>query len=163
MEIKDGRMEQDGTFKLQVFRATGNPVLPYKSEPPIFAKNLFVFDGMKYLAKFQSTSPGSVMNNMLVGTISTAATLSNVVSGFGEVARVVMATRTSTNNILTEVATFGGFLNGITSVALREVGVTNDSRSGNFGELRSRSTFSSVVLADSDQLRVEYSTTCGSI
>lgn len=160
--VDGGRVTQDGVFKLEVFRATGNRFMPYKSEEPVFAKNLFVNVGMDYLATFQSTTPGSVMNHMLVGTISTAATLTNVVSGFGEVARVTMATRTAANNILTEVATFGGFLHGITSVSLREIGVVNHASSGPNGTLRSRSVFASIILADSDQLRVEYATTVGS-
>ena len=162
MEIKDGRITQDGVFKLVVFRATGNPLVPYKAEAPIFAKNLFVNAGMDYLALFQSTTPGSVMNHMLVGTISTAATLSNVVGSMGEVSRVTMAARTAAANILTEVATFGGFLHGITSVSLREVGIVNHAGSGPNGSLRSRSVFASVILADSDQLRIEYATTVGS-
>ena len=160
--IDAGRITQDGVFKLQVFRATGNKFMPYKADEPVFAKNLFVNAGMDYLAAFQSTAPGSVMNHMLVGTISTAATLSNVVGSMGEVARVTMATRTALNNILTEVATFGGALHGITSVSLREIGVVNHAGSGPNGTLRSRSVFASIILADSDQLRVEYATTCGS-
>jgi hypothetical protein len=156
------RIIQDGVFTLTVFRATGNPKAPYKEEPPIFAKNLFTNEGMDYLALFQSTTPGSVMNHMAVGTVSTAATLTNVVDSMGEVARVTMATRTAANNILTEVATFGGSLHGITSVSLREVGVVNHASSGPNGELRSRSVFAAVVLANSDQLRIEYATTVGS-
>lgn len=161
MQIRDSRITQDGVFKLTVFRATGNAQVPYVAEKPIYSKNLFVNEGMDYLAKFQSTAPGSVMNHMLVGTVSTAATLTDVVTTIKEVARVTMATRTATNNILTEVATFGGNLNGITSVSLREVGIANHASSGN-GTLRSRSVFAAVILADSDQLRIEYSTTCGS-
>ena len=160
--IDGGHMNQDGTFKLQVFRATGDQTVPYKAEAPFYSKNLFVNVGMDYLALFQSTTPGSVMNHMLVGTISTAATLSDVVGSMGEVARVTMATRTALNNILTEVATFGGNLHGITSVVLREVGVVNHAGSGPNGTLRSRSIFSAVTLAASDQLRIEYQTTCGS-
>lgn len=152
---------QDGVFKIQVFRATGNAQFPYQAEKAQFVKNLFVNQGMDYLASFQSTSPGSVMNHMAVGTISTAATLTDVVTTAGEVARVTMATRTATNNILTEVATFGGNLHGITSVVLREVVVANHAGSGQ-GAIRSRSVFAAVTLAASDQLRIEYQTTVGS-
>lgn len=101
------------------------------------------------------------MNHMAVGTVSTAATLTDVVTTMGEVARATMATRTATNNILTEVATFGGALHSITSLSLREVGVLNHATSGN-GTMRSRSVFAAVVLANSDQLRIEYQTTVGS-
>jgi hypothetical protein len=160
-KIDGGMIDQNGRFKLTVFRATGNAQIPYKAEPPIYAKNLFVNAGMDYLALFQSTTPGSVMNHMAVGTISTAATLTDVVTTMGEVARATMATRTAANNILTEVATFGGNLHGITSVVLREVGVLNHATSGN-GTMRSRSVFAAVTLAASDQLRIEYQTTVGS-
>ena len=159
--IDGGHMNQDGTFKLQVFRATGDLVMPYKAEEPFYAKNLFVNAGMDYLAMFQSTAPGSVMNHMAVGTISTAATLTDVVTTMGEVARVTMATRIASANILTEVATFGGALHSITSLSLREIGVLNHAGSG-AGTLRSRSVFAAVILANSDQLRIEYQTTVGS-
>jgi len=159
--INAGRQDQEGIFKLQVFRATGNAQVPYKPEPAFYVKNLFVNQGMDYLAAFQSTSPGSVMNHMAVGTISTAATLTDVVTTMGEVSRVTMATRIAAANILTEVATFGGNLNGITSVVLREVGVFNHAGSG-AGTMRSRSVFAAVTLAASDQLRIEYATTVGS-
>jgi hypothetical protein len=157
-EMKDRvvSFEQQAEVFLKVTRADG------KEENYGPYHNLFVNAGMDYLAKFQSTSPGSVMNHMLIGTISTAATLTNVVGSMGEVARVTMATRTATNNILTEVASFAGATNGITSVALREVGVVNHAGSGPNGDLRSRTVFSSVVLADSDFLSVSYQTTVGS-
>lgn len=161
VKFDGGRVTQDGIFKLQVFRATGDAVVPYRAEQPFYVKNLFVNQGMDYLATFQSTAPGSVMNHMAVGTISTAATLTDVVTTMGEVARVTMATRTATNNILTEVATFGGALHSITSLSLREVGVLNHAGSGQ-GTMRSRSVFAAVVLANSDQLRIEYQTTVGS-
>ena len=73
-----------------------------------------------------------------------------------------MATRTSAANILTEVCTFAGNADPLTSESIVEVGVTNFPDSGPNGELRSRSVFSAVVLADSDFLRIEYATTVGS-
>lgn len=149
----DGQF-QSGYFKLTVQRADG------KLEDAGTWPNLFVTEGQNYLAAFQSTAPGSVMNHMLVGTISTAVSYNNVVGSFGEVARVTMATRTAAVNVLTEVATFAGGLNGITSVVLREVGVTNDARSGPNGTLRSRTVFAAVTLAASDFLNIQYSSTC---
>ena len=145
-----------GEIHISVFRGDG------KIEDHGIWPNLFVNEGMDYLADFQATTVTSVMNHMLVGTTSTAATLTDVVNSLGEVSRNTMATRTSAANILTEVCTFAGDADAITSVILREVGVTNDARSGNFGELRSRSIFSAVTLAASDFLRIEYQTTVGS-
>ncbi len=156
MEVKDQGPQIKGVFKLTVFRADGT--IEDKGDWP----NLFVNEGMDYLADFQATTVTSVMNHMLVGTISTAATLSDVVGSMGEIARNTMATRTAAANVLTEVATFAGNADTITSESIVEVGILNDARSGPFGELRSRSVFSAVVLADSDFLRVEYQTTVGS-
>lgn len=161
-KLNGGNISQNGVFKLTVYRATGDPQVPYRAEDAGTWPNLFVNAGMDYLALFQSTTPGSVMNHMLVGTISTAATLTDVVGSMGEVARVTMATRTAANNILTEVATFGGAQHSITSLSLREVGVVNHASSGPNGTLRSRSVFAAVILANSDQLRIEYQTTVGS-
>ena len=145
-----------GEAKLTVFRADG------KVEDHGKWPNLFVNEGMDYLADFQDTTPGSVMNHMVVGTVSTVATLTDVVDSMGEIARNTMATRTSAANILTEVCTFAGNADTLTSESIVEVGITNHAGSGPNGELRSRSVFSSVVLADSDFLRIEYQTTVGS-
>lgn len=148
--------QQAQKVSLHVMRADG------KEENYGPYHNLFLNSGMDWLAAYQSSSPGSAMLYMLVGTISTAATLTNVVGSMGEVARKLSATRTASNNILTEVATFGGAANGITSVSLREVGVTNHAGSGPNGDLRSRTVFAAVILADSDMLRIQYETTVGS-
>ena len=125
-------------------------------------ENLFLNSGMDWLAMYQSTTPGSAMNHMAVGTRSTAATLTDVVGSMGEVARATMATRIASDNILYEVATFGGFASNIASVSLREVVVANNATSGPTGASRSRTVFASIVLANSDLLRIEYQTTCGS-
>jgi hypothetical protein len=148
-------MDQQGKFTLRVFRADG------RTEEQV-VDNLFVSQGMTYLAALQSTTTTSVMNYMLVGTISTAATLTDVNTTMGEVDRNIMASRVNVANILTEVCTFAGGLDGLTNLVLREVGVTNDARSGGFGSLRSRSTFATITLAASDFLQIQYSTTVGS-
>ena len=143
-------------FKLTVFRADG------KVEDHGEWPNLFVNEGMDYLAAFQGTSAGSVMNHMVVGTVSTAASLTDVVDSMGEIARNTMATRTSAANVLTEVCTFAGNTDTITSESIVEVGVVNHAGSGPNEDLRSRSVFAAVVLADSDFLKIEYATTVGS-
>ena len=148
------RLDQQGKYRLRVYRADG------RIDDGGIWDNLFVNDGMDYLAAFQSTSPGSVMNHMHVGTVSTAATLTDTVLGGQVGSRVAMATRTAAGNILTEVATFGGATTGITSLVLREVGVFNHSTSG--GTMRSRTVYASITLGDSDVLRIDYRTTVGS-
>ena len=148
-------IDQQGKFFLTVYRADG------KIEDGGAWDNLFVNAGMDYLATFQSTSPGSVMQHMHVGTVSTAATLTDTVLGGQVGSRVAMATRTTAgSNVLTEVATWGGATTGITSLVLREVGVFNHSTSG--GTMRSRTVYAAITLGDSDQLRIDYRTTVGS-
>lgn len=122
-------------------------------------KNLFTGAGATYLAAFQSTSPGSVVNHMSVGTGTTAAALldTTLVGQVGS--RATMATRANVANVLSEVATFAGFLSGVTSLVLREVGCFN-ATSG--GTMRSRAVFSAITLADSDFLQLTYRTTVGS-
>lgn len=127
-------------------------------------RNLFVQRGMSYLAAFQSTAPGSVMNHMHVGTGTTAATLSDIALVGAVGSRVTMASRTVTganSNILSEVATFAGFLTGITSAVLREIGIFNHATTG--GDMRSRAVYAAITLGDSDFLQVNYRTTVGSI
>jgi hypothetical protein len=155
MKINEGNITQHGVFNFTILRADGK--VEKFSSP-----NLFTSQGGTYLAQLQSTTTTSVMNYMAVGTGTVAATLSDVVGSMGEVARRIMATRTNAANILTEVATFAGNTNGITSVVLREVGVTNHANSGPNGELRSRSVFSAVTLGASDFLSISYATTVGS-
>jgi hypothetical protein len=155
MKIIDRPITADGVFHFTITRADGK-------QEKFSSPNLFLTEGGTWLAALQSSSPDSAMLHLAVGTVSTAATLNNVVGSLGEVARVSFATRTNVLNVLTEVATFAGNTNGITSVVLREVGVTNHPNSGPNGKLRSRSVFSAVTLGASDFLQVSYQTTVGS-
>lgn len=145
-------------FHLEVLRADG------KLEDHGWWKNLFVQQGMSYLATLQSTTVVSQMNFMNVGTVSTAATLSDSALTGAVGSRATMASRTVTGancNILSEVATFSGFISGIKSLVLREIGIFNANVSG--GVMRSRAVFASITLADSDFLQVTYQTTVGSM
>ena len=157
MDIKENQY-QEGMVKETVHRADGSVEVQW-------SKNLFLNQGMDYLAAFQSTTVTSVMNYMIVGTATVAATLTDVATTMGEIDRNIMATRTSPalSNVLTEVATFAGGLDSITSASIRELGVINDARSGGFGSLRSRTVFgSAIVLASSDFVNFSYVTTVSS-
>ena len=126
--------------------------------------NLFVRRGMSYLAALQSTLPSSVMNHMHLGSGTVAATLTDIFLASQTGSRALMASRLVTganSNILTEVATFAGFLSGITSVAITELGIFNHASSG--GDMRSRAVFAPMTFGDSDYLLVNYRTTVGSI
>lgn len=126
--------------------------------------NLFVQKGMSYLATLQSTFVVSVMNHMHLGLSGTAVTLTDTYLGGQVGSRSTMASRAVTGvncNILTEVATVSGFLTGVTSLVLREIGIFNHATSG--GDMRSRAVFASITLADSDFLQINYRTTVGSM
>ena len=155
--MNDGvRIKHD--FKFFIVRHDG------RVEETPWQDNLFVRRGMSYLAALQSTTPNSVMNHMHLGSGTTVATLTDIFLAAQTGSRVAMASRgvTGTNsNILTEVATFAGFLSGVTSVPLTEIGIFNHASSG--GDLRSRAVFASITLGDSDYLQVNYRTTVGSI
>lgn len=145
-------------FKFFITRADGS------TEESGWIDNLFVQRGMSYLARLQSTDVVSAMNFMHVGTGTVAATLSDIALGGQVGSRAVMSSRLVTgpnSNILTEVATFAGFLNGITSLSIRELGIFNQASSG--GDMRSRAVFAPYVLADTDYLQITYRTTVGSI
>lgn len=145
-------------FKFFITRANGQ-----QEETPWY-DNLFVQRGMSYLARLQSTDVVSAMNFMHVGTGTVAATLSDIALGGAVGSRATMASRLVTganSNILTEVATFAGFLSGISSVVLREIGIFNATPTG--GDMRSRAVYAAITLADSDALQVTYRTTVGSM
>jgi len=152
-ELDEFSIPVKGEISFVVKRADG------KVEDLGWTKNLVTISGQDWMAAYFSSSPGSAMAYMDVGTVSTAVTLadSNITGRVGS--RVAIATKTSASNVLTEVCTFAGFVTGITSLVLREVGGLN-ATSG--GTLRARTVFSSITLADSDFLQVSYRTTVGS-
>lgn len=144
---------------LEVFRADGG----YERQE---RRNLVVNGGMDYLASRVGSSvftTNSAMNYMAIGTVSTAATLTNTTLT-GEISRKVLSTNASSvsiGNVWTAVATWAGFADTVTSRQIVETGTFNAAGSG-AGIMLQRLTFSSVVLADSDFLRVTIETTVGS-
>ena len=153
-KVLDGEIVTRGEVNPIVYRADG------KVEDTGWFHNLFTGAGATYLAAFQSTSPGSVMNHMHVGTGTAAPALLDTALAGAVGSRATMQSRANVLNVLTEVCTFAGFVSGITSLVLREVGIFNAPISG--GTMRSRATFSAITLADSDFLSLSYRTTCGS-
>ena len=157
---------QDGKIQAIVYRADEGrrPGIDGRIEE-YWNSNLFVNQGMDWLAAFQSTAPGSAMNHMMVGSCTNAVSLTCRVTSLGELKRNTMATRVanSGSNILTETCSFGGSIDGLTSLGILVIGVTNDARSGNFGELRSASVQGTpIVLGNSDTVLFNYITTVGS-
>lgn len=154
--MQDNYVAIKGSIHPVIFRADG------RVEDLGWTDNLFVGAGMAYLAALQSTTVTSQCNWMSVGTGTTAATLTDL-QLIGQVgSRSVMASRTTGGtslNVLTEVCTFSGFLSGVTSLVLREVGAFNAPTGGT---MRSRAVYAQIILADSDFLQLSYRTTVGS-
>jgi hypothetical protein len=125
--------------------------------------DLIVNPGRVFLAKriAGGDTVASAMAYMAVGTGTTAPTLTNSTI-LGEIKRKSSSTNSATsNNQYTNVATWGGAADSISSVAIAEAGVFNHASSGN-GTMFQRVTFSAVTLADSDLLKIELTTVVGS-
>jgi hypothetical protein len=106
-------------------------------------------------------APGSAMAYMAIGSGSTAPALTNS-TVLGEIARKLSSTNSAgSNNIYTNVATWGGAADSVTSAVIAEAGVFNSAASGT-GTMFQRVTFSAVTLADSDLLKIELTTVVGS-
>jgi hypothetical protein len=121
--------------------------------------DLIVNPGRIFLAKriAGGDTVASAMAYMAVGTGTTAPALTNS-TVLGEVKRKLSSTNSATaNNIYTNVATWGGAADVVTSIAIAEAGVFNHASSGN-GTMFQRVTFSPVTLADSDLLKIELTT-----
>ncbi len=144
---------------IEVFRADGG----YDRQE---RRNLVVNAGMDYLASRVGSSAfttNSAMNYMAIGTVTTAATLTNTTLT-GEISRKVLSTNASSvsiGNVWTAVATWAGFADTVTSRQIVETGTFNHASSGQ-GTMFQRLTYSQVVLADSDFLKVTIETTVGS-
>lgn len=125
--------------------------------------DLIVDAGRAFLCKRIGSNVGSPMAYMAVGTVSTAAALGNTTLT-GEVLRKALSTNTggvTAANVYTAVATFGGAADSVTSLTLQEAGIFNHASSGQ-GTMWQRVTFASVVLANSDLLKITLETNVGS-
>jgi len=135
----------------------------YPPEVEYLVPNLVVNNGMDYLADrigSRTTGTNSTMSVVCVGTVSTAATLTNATIT-GEVKRKLFDSTSRNANIWIYVNTFGGSADTVTSVQIVEAGTLNSAVSGG-GVLFQRVVFASVVLADSDFLKLQVETTVGS-
>lgn len=139
-------------WKVEVFRADGEYEL---KEVP----NVVTDAGMDWLAAYLSTSPGSVMAHVAVGSGTAAGSLGST-ELTGEVARKAMATRQSSKNAWITVTTFGGAAESVTSVALGEAGVFNHAVTG--GTMFQMINGTLATLGNSDFLLLTIETTIGS-
>ena len=123
--------------------------------------DLIVNDGRVYLAQRIGANVNSPMAHMAVGTVSTAAALTNS-NLAGEIDRKAMATNSAiTDNVYTAVATWGGAADSVQSIAIVEAGIFNHAGSGQ-GTMFQRVTFASVTMADSDLFKLTMQTNVGS-
>jgi hypothetical protein len=149
-----------------VFRA--QPEGGWLDPEEVCVGDLIVNGGRQFLARRiaggdAQTAPGSAMSYMSIGTGTGAASLASVLV-VGEVLRKILSTNTAgvtAANVYTAVATFGGFADSVTSLALTEAGIWNHANSG-LGTMYQHVTYASVVLANSDMLRLTLETNVGS-
>jgi hypothetical protein len=139
-------------------RADGWPEEP---DETICVNDLITTAGRTFLANRIGAAIGSAMAHMAVGTVTTAAALGDTAIT-GEIKRKALAVNSATAaNVYTAVATFGGAAETITSLSIAEAGILNHASSGQ-GTLFQRVTFTPVVLADSDLLKITLTTNVGS-
>lgn len=146
------RLPMSAVWKIKITRYDG-------TEEYSEHKNLIVDAGMDWLAGFLSGT-GSAMLHVAVGSGTTAASLNQTVL-VAETARNQMSTNTSSINVWINVTTFGGAIDGVTSVALAEAGVFNHAGSGQ-GTMFQRLQSTLATLGNSDFLQLTVETTLGS-
>ena len=125
--------------------------------------NLIVNNGMNFLAAkigSQAVGTNSAMAYTAIGTVSTAATLTNATLT-GEISRKAFATTTLNGNVWTIINTWAGSADSVTSVSIVEAATFNHASSAQ-GVMFQRATFSSVVLANSDYMSLQIDSTVGS-
>lgn len=150
-----------GIWRKEIVRA--NPAGGYFPPSEIEEGNLIVTVGMDYLADrigSRATGTHSTMTHAAIGTSTQAASI-NQTTLPGEVLRKLFDSTSRNGNIWVTVNTFGGGADGITSVVIAEAGVFNAAGSG-AGVMMQRAALSTVVLANSDFLKLQVETTVGS-
>ena len=132
------------------------------AEPELLAWNDLITDnGRVFLAQRIGANVNSPMAHMAIGTVSTAADLTDTTLT-GEIDRKALATNSAiTDNIYTAVATWGGAADSVQSIAIVEGGIFNHAGSGQ-GTMFQRVTFAAVTLADSDLFKLTMQTNVGS-
>ena len=123
--------------------------------------DLIVNAGRTFIASRIGANSPDAISHMAVGTVSTAAGLTDTTLT-GEILRKALAVSSATdNNLYTAVATIGGAADSVTSIAIVEAGLFNHASSGQ-GTMYQRVTFSSIVLAASDIFQLSLQTRVGS-
>lgn len=150
MIIKDKALIR-AKWTARIFRVDG------RIEEKIF-DNMVVDAGMDFLVAYLSSSPGSAMNHVAVGTGTGASSLGAVALA-GEVARNVMGSKLSSKNVWITTCTFAGGTDSITSVALTEAAVFNATSGYNCFQ---RIQGVLATLGGSDYLHLTIETTIGS-
>lgn len=147
----------------EIVRAEIYRALPGGYAPPegICVGDLITTAGRVFLANRIASNVGSPMAYMAVGTVTTAATLTDTALT-GEVLRKALSTASVlAGQTFTAVMTLGGAADSVTSLSIAEAGILNHANSGN-GTLFQRVTFTPVVLANSDLLKLTLETNVGS-
>lgn len=141
-----------------------NPRGGYLPPQGMFYPNLVVTEGLEFMASrigSRAIGVNSTMSATAVGTISVAATFTDVAVTMGEVDRKLFSSVSLASNVWIQVTTFGGGADAVTSVNMVEAGTLNSAQSG-LGQLFQRVVYAAVTLADSDFLKLQLETQVGS-
>lgn len=156
------------TIRVDVTRA--RPDGGWSAPERVDTIDLVVNDGRRYLAQRIGANVNSPMAHMAIGSGTTAPALTDTAlvheirsaDVAGAVGRKLLAVNSAiTDNVWTAVATWGGAADGVTSLSIAEAGIFNGSASQQ-GSMFQRFTFTAVVLANSDLLRITAETNIGS-
>ena len=150
-------------LKAEIFKPKNGK---YQDKPDytVCVNDLITNLGREYIAARMTSVADATINSLMgwmaVGTVATAAALTNSLCT-GEVARNALSAYSAASNIITATMTFGGSSDSVTSLSLVEAGIFNHTQSGT-GIMMQRVTFSAVILANSDILKLTLETNVGS-
>ncbi len=146
--------------RAEVYRGSGGS---YGDPEELCVNDLITTAGRNWLALRIGPAVNSPMGWMAVGSGATAAALGDTAL-VREVVRKALSTNTAgitAANVWTAVMTLGGSADSVSSISLAEAGIFNHVGSGQ-GTMFQRVTFSPVVLANSDLLKITLETNVGS-
>jgi len=153
------QMPMKGSWIKELTRARPDGMGWYPPEIELIP-NIVTNNGADYLASrigSRATGANSTMSTTAIGTVSTAATLTDATIP-GEVDRKLFDSTSLNANVWVIVNTWGGGADGVTSVQIVEAGIFNATASITGNVMFNRVVFASVVLANSDFLKLQIET-----
>jgi hypothetical protein len=114
-------------------------------------ENMVVTTGKNWIMSRMTATP-STMDNMAIGTGSTAAAVGDTALG-SEIARVANSSATTSGNVTTYTCVFGA---GVGTGSITEAGIFNATTAGT---MLARATFTAIAKGASDSLSITWTVT----